>query len=139
MYYITLKSCDVIIHSRSILNIILNAVLCIIFIRLYDLVLIMKGYSRYYWISLYNIPIWYIYIQSKFCSLSQWPAAFRWSSPTTPIFSTNKTDRHDITEILLKVALNTITINFSLPFSVTVHLPGELISIIAIDSLSFKC
>ena len=25
------------------------------------------------------------------------------------VFSTNKTDRHDITEILLKVALNTIT------------------------------
>jgi hypothetical protein len=29
-------------------------------------------------------------------------------SPGTPVSSTNKTDRHDITEILLKVALNTI-------------------------------
>jgi len=29
-------------------------------------------------------------------------------SPGTPFSSTNKTDRHDITEILLKVALNTI-------------------------------
>jgi hypothetical protein len=29
-------------------------------------------------------------------------------SPDTPVSSTNKTDRHDITEILLKVALNTI-------------------------------
>jgi hypothetical protein len=28
----------------------------------------------------------------------------------TPVSSTNKTDRHDITEILLKVALNTITL-----------------------------
>jgi hypothetical protein len=28
--------------------------------------------------------------------------------PGTPVSSTNKTDRHDITEILLKVALNTI-------------------------------
>jgi hypothetical protein len=27
-----------------------------------------------------------------------------------PVSSTNKTDRHDITEILLKVALNTITL-----------------------------
>jgi hypothetical protein len=27
----------------------------------------------------------------------------------TPVSSTNKIDRHDITEILLKVALNTIT------------------------------
>ena len=30
-------------------------------------------------------------------------------SPGTPVSSTNKTDHHDITEILLKVALNTIT------------------------------
>ena len=29
-------------------------------------------------------------------------------SPGTPVFSTNKTDRHDITEILLKVGLSTI-------------------------------
>jgi hypothetical protein len=31
-------------------------------------------------------------------------------SPATPVSSTNKTDRHDITEILLKVSLNTITL-----------------------------
>ena len=31
-----------------------------------------------------------------------------WFSPGTPVSSTNKTDRHHITEILLKVALNTI-------------------------------
>jgi len=30
-----------------------------------------------------------------------------WFSPGTPVSSTNKTDRNDITEILLKVALNT--------------------------------
>jgi len=29
----------------------------------------------------------------------------------TPVSSTNKTDNHDITEILLKVVLNTITLN----------------------------
>jgi hypothetical protein len=34
--------------------------------------------------------------------------AGRWFSPGSPVSSTNKTDRHDITEILLKVALNTI-------------------------------
>jgi hypothetical protein len=28
----------------------------------------------------------------------------------SPVSSTNKTDRHDITEILLKVALNTTTL-----------------------------
>ena len=31
-----------------------------------------------------------------------------WFSPGPPVSSTNKTDRHYITEILLKVALNTI-------------------------------
>jgi hypothetical protein len=31
-------------------------------------------------------------------------------SPGTPVSSTNKTDRNDITEILLKVALNTTTL-----------------------------
>ena len=36
--------------------------------------------------------------------------ADRWFSPGTLISSNNKTDRHDITEILLKVALNTITL-----------------------------
>ena len=35
----------------------------------------------------------------------------RWLSPYTPVYSTNKNDRHDITEILLKVALNTISLN----------------------------
>ena len=34
-----------------------------------------------------------------------------WFSPVTPVSSTNKTDRHDMTEIVLKVALNTITLN----------------------------
>ena len=32
----------------------------------------------------------------------------RWFSPGTPASSTTKAGRHDITEILLKVALNTI-------------------------------
>jgi len=31
----------------------------------------------------------------------------RWFSPGTPAFSTTKTGRHDIAEILLKVVLNT--------------------------------
>jgi hypothetical protein len=29
----------------------------------------------------------------------------RWFSLDTPVFSTNKTDRHDISEILLRVAV----------------------------------
>jgi hypothetical protein len=37
-------------------------------------------------------------------------ATGRWFSSGTPVSSCNKTDLHDITEILLKVALNTINL-----------------------------
>ena len=40
----------------------------------------------------------------------QWLVTDRWFSPGLPVSSTHITDRHDITEIFLKVALNTITI-----------------------------
>ena len=45
------------------------------------------------------------YIMDKVC---QGHATGRWFSPGTPVSSTNITDRHDITEILLTLALNTI-------------------------------
>jgi hypothetical protein len=32
-------------------------------------------------------------------------------SPITPVSSTNTTDRRDVTDIVLKVAVNTITLN----------------------------
>jgi hypothetical protein len=38
----------------------------------------------------------------------QWLAAVPWFSPGAAVSSSNKTERHDITEILLKVVLNTI-------------------------------
>jgi len=41
----------------------------------------------------------------------QWLATGRWFSPGTPLSSINKTDHYVITEILLKVALNTIKPN----------------------------
>jgi len=34
-----------------------------------------------------------------------------WFSPGTPVSFTNNTDRYDITEILLKVVLNTVILN----------------------------
>jgi len=37
----------------------------------------------------------------------QWLATGPWFSPGHPVSSTYKTDRHNVTEILLKVALNT--------------------------------
>ena len=38
----------------------------------------------------------------------------QWFSPGPPVFSTNKSDPHDIAEILLKVALNTIKLTTQL-------------------------
>jgi hypothetical protein len=40
--------------------------------------------------------------------VDQWLGTGLWFSPDPPVSSTNKIDRHDITEILLKVALSTI-------------------------------
>jgi len=41
----------------------------------------------------------------------QWLVGYCWFSPCTPDFSIIKTDLHDITEILLKVALSNISTN----------------------------
>ena len=41
----------------------------------------------------------------------QWLVAGLWFFPGTAVSSTNKTDRYDIADILLKVAFNTITHN----------------------------
>jgi hypothetical protein len=72
------------------------------------------GFTTTYAISAYHH--WYREFESRsgrgvttLCDkVCQWLATGRWFSPGPPVFSTNKTDRHDITEILLKVAFNTI-------------------------------
>ena len=46
-------------------------------------------------------------IQSEF--IFQLQCGIWWFSADTPVSSTNKIDRHNITELLLKVALNTLT------------------------------
>jgi hypothetical protein len=56
-----------------------------------------------YIISNYNFKQSYLWV-------CQWLATGQWFSSGTAVSSTNKTDYHDITEILLKVALNTITL-----------------------------
>ena len=51
-------------------------------------------------------------IQHYMINVCQWLATCRWISLSsrTQVFFTNKTDYHDITEILLKVVLNIITL-----------------------------
>jgi hypothetical protein len=44
-------------------------------------------------------------------NVCQWLVTDRWFSPGTPVSSTNKTDHHDIAEILWKMALSTITLS----------------------------
>jgi hypothetical protein len=53
------------------------------------------------------LPVYSIQHYDQVCQLL---AAGRWFSPGTPVSATNKTDCHDTIEILLKVALNTITL-----------------------------
>jgi hypothetical protein len=49
-----------------------------------------------------------LYTPSKVYEYIIWKATGRWFSPDPPVSSTNKTDRHDIAELLLKMVLNTI-------------------------------
>ena len=55
----------------------------------------------------------------------QWLAVGRWISPGKPVSSTNKIDHHDITEILLKVALNTITLTIAHTISCAITCQAE--------------
>jgi hypothetical protein len=51
---------------------------------------------------------WWGVLDATLCDrVCQWLVTGRWFSPVS---STNKTDQHDIAELLLKVALNTITL-----------------------------
>ena len=59
---------------------------------------------------LVRIPLRLGVLDTTLCDkVCQWLAAGRWFSQGIPASSTNETDRHDISEILLKVVLNTIT------------------------------
>ena len=48
----------------------------------------------------------------KVYSIQQYLIVYQWLVAGLWFFSTNKTDRHDITEILFKVVLNITTITF---------------------------
>jgi hypothetical protein len=64
-----------------------------------------------------RIPLWRGVLDITLCDkVCEWLATGRGFSLGTPVSSTNKTDRHNITDILLKVALNTIILTRSLSF-----------------------
>ena len=62
-----------------------------------------------------RIPLRQGVLDTTLCDkVCQWLATGLWFSPGTPISSTNKSDHHHITKILLKVALNTIILTLTL-------------------------
>ena len=68
-----------------------------------------------------RIPLRRGVLDTVFCDkVCQWLAAGQWFSPGTSVSSTNKSDPHDITEILLTVVLTTITLTHNEPWPVMV-------------------
>ena len=70
------------------------------------------GFTTICAISAYQpLKFWGGVLETTLCDkVCQWFATGRLFSLGTPVFSPNKTDCHDIAEILLKVALNNITL-----------------------------
>jgi hypothetical protein len=64
--------------------------------------------AYYHWSC--EFESWCVLDPTLFDKVCQWLVSGWWFSLGTPVSSNNKTDHHDITEILLKVALNTITL-----------------------------
>jgi len=74
-----------------------------------------RGRDRIIFVQSIHMPTNVVSSKCAHCDLCsihhyvcQWLATGRWFSPGIPVFSINKTDGYDITEILLKVALNII-------------------------------
>jgi hypothetical protein len=55
-----------------------------------------------------------------------------WFSPGTPASSTTKIGRHDIAEILLKVALNTKNLRQTQPLRKSKAVPAPLVALIVL-------
>ena len=85
-----------------------------------------------------QIPLRWRVLDTALCDkVCQWLVAVRWFSPSTPVSSTNKTDRHDIAEILLRVALNTITLTLTrIPIIVMCTCFCQIISLLSSLSIS---
>jgi hypothetical protein len=65
---------------------------------------------------------WWGVLNTTLCDkVCQWLVTGWWFSSGFPVSSTNKSDHHDITEIFLKVTLNTINLNHISDHTVTWH------------------
>ena len=71
-----------------------------------------------------------VYFDTTFCDeVCRSLAAGRWFSPGTQFSSIDKTDRQDIAQILLKVALNTITLTLILDLTWYIWLDDKQLEI----------
>jgi hypothetical protein len=100
---------------------------CFLLINIFSVLIFIEGASWSYGSWIYNyicnqclspLKLWVRIpnLDITFCDkVCQWLASGLWFSLGTLdlVSSNNKTDRHDITEILLKVAFNTITLTLS--------------------------
>jgi hypothetical protein len=66
----------------------------------------------------------------------KWLAAGWWFSPGTPVSSTNKSDSHCITEILLKVALSIITLTLNTNNVLPSYTGVKLIVVTAVTTIT---
>ena len=67
--------------------------------------------AYHHWSCVFESRSWRGVLDATLCDkVCQWFVAGWWFSLGPPVSSNNKTDRHDITEILSKVVLNTITL-----------------------------
>ena len=63
--------------------------------------------AYHHWFCEFEPRSWRCVLDTTLCDkVCLWLAPGQWFSSGTPVSSTNKTDCHDITEILLKLALN---------------------------------
>jgi len=83
-----------------------------------------------------NFQIQLPYDHDQVC---QWLATGRWLSTGTPVTSINKTDHHDITEILLRVALNTINLKPNLFFQLFKRISKGIVVSAFPQVLLIKC
>jgi len=122
--FITITSADGLLVPVGRIRLVVSALAVVWFIKYNWAVVVVNIYmvvghtttcaiSSYHHYSCEFEPCsWQGELDTTLCDkICQWLATGLWFSPDTPVSSTNKTDRHNITEILLKVALNTITLS----------------------------
>ena len=73
--------------------------------------ILIKPATLHVYYIIYRFPLRLGVLDTPLCGkICQWLATGQWLPPCTPLSSTKKTDRHDITYVLLKVVLNTKTL-----------------------------